>query len=376
LKKIVIIGPVHPYRGGIADSNQLLCESLNENGHDAELFTFTLQYPEFLFPGKTQYSESEAPENVKITRCINTMNPFNWIAVARKINKMKPDIVIVRYWMTFLAPCLGTLVKFVSSKITKIAVCDNVIPHENRMGDKLFTQYFANQFDGFVTMSDLTSSELMDFTKKPKTTIPLPIFTNYGDRIDKQEARKKLNLDADGKYLLFFGIVRQYKGLDLTLEAMSHLVTQDKDVKLLIVGEFYDPIEHYNELIAKYGIADNVIIVNNYVTDEEVPLYFSSSDMVIQTYLTASQSAVSQTAINFHTPVLVTDVGGLSEIVLHGKMGYVCNKDAKEISDCIINFFSENKYDEFSENVANEKHKYTWKSFSEKVIEFNRSLKQ
>lgn len=367
--KIIIIGPAHPYRGGIADTNESFCRSLLAMGHDASILTFKVQYPEFLFPGKSQFTEDPRPEDLQIERAINTVNPLNWFAVSRKLNGMKPDIVIVRFWIPFLGPSLGKIIRGLNKDVKKIAMCDNVLPHESRPGDKLFTRYFLNSFDAFITLSRTTYDELDEFSRRPKSYFPHPINSNLGEEISKNDARSHLDLDLNGRYLLFFGLIRKYKGLDLTLKALAEQRIKDENVKLLVVGEFYVPKEEYLEMIREYGLEDCVQIIDQFIPNSDMKYYFSAADMVIQTYHTASQSGISQIAYNFNCPILVTDVGGLSEVVPHEKVGYVSEKDPKLIAAYIHDFYQNEREAEFRNAILIEKKKYSWEAFSEAMLE-------
>src|SRR5690554_5366248 len=374
--KIIIIGPAYPYRGGIADTNESLCETFNAHGHDAMLVTFTVQYPDFLFPGKSQYRTEDIPPKCHIERLIHTLNPLNWWQVARKINRMKPDLVIVRYWMPFFAPSLGTITRFLNPDIITIAMCDNVIPHEHRLGDGPLTRNFVSAFDGFITLSQTTLKELDQFTDKPKTSHPHPINNNLGQKVDKTEARSHLGLDLQKRYLLFFGLIRDYKGLDLTLKALGSPEAQDPSIHLIVAGEFYEPREKYDQLITELRLANRVTIVDQFIPTGDIRYYFSAADLVIQTYKTASQSGVSQIAYHFECPILVTDVGGLGEVVLHQKTGYVTEKDPEDIAHCIADYFENNRRKPFSLTMQQEKPKYSWKVFSEKIIDLYHQLQK
>ena len=372
--KIIIVGPANPYRGGIADTNESLCGSLVEEEHDASLITFTVQYPKFLFPGKTQFTPDTKPGNVAITRLINSVNPFNWLSVAKKINELKPDLVIVRYWIPLLAPCLGSIVRLLNKNIVLIAMCDNVMPHEKRIGDKMLTRYFLNAFQGFITLSNTTYKELTSFTSRPKTYYPHPINNNLGEKIDQKAAREYLNLNPEGRYLLFFGLIRDYKGLDLTLKALGTPKVKELDIKLLIVGEFYGARDKYDELIEELDLKENVIIVDQFIPTAEIKYYFSAVDMVVQTYKSASQSGVSQVAFNFECPILVTNVGGLSEIVQHEQVGYVSERDPNQIAAYILDFFIYERRSVFSKNMGLEKHKYNWNAFAGQLLKLYEKL--
>ena len=366
--KIIIIGPAYPYRGGIADTNESLCETFNAHGHDAMLVTFTVQYPDFLFPGKSQYRTEDIPPKCHIERLIHTLNPLNWWQVARRINRMKPDLVIVRYWMPFFAPSLGTITRFLNPEIITIAMCDNVIPHEHRLGDGPLTRYFVSAFDGFITLSQTTLKELDQFTDKPKTSHPHPINNNLGQKVDKWEARSHLGLDPQKRYLLFFGLIRDYKGLDLTLQALASPEAQDPSIHLIVAGEFYEPREKYDQLITELRLANRVTIVDQFIPTGDIRYYFSAADLVIQTYKTASQSGVSQMAYHFECPILVTDVGGLGEVVHHQKTGYVSDLEPRVIAQYLKEYFREDKMETFQKNMREEKHKYSWSSFTEEVL--------
>lgn len=373
--KIIIIGPAYPYRGGIADTNESLCETFNAHGHDAMLVTFTVQYPDFLFPGKSQYRTEDIPPKCHFERLIHTLNPLNWWQVARRINRMKPDLVIVRYWMPFFAPSLGTITRLLNPEIITIAMCDNVIPHEHRLGDGPLTRYFVSAFDGFITLSQTTLKELDQFTDKPKTSHPHPINNNLGQKVDKWEARSHLGLDPQKRYLLFFGLIRDYKGLDLTLTALASPEIQDPSIHLIVAGEFYEPREKYDQLIAELGLANRVTIVDQFIPTGDIRYYFSAADLVIQTYKTASQSGVSQMAYHFECPILVTDVGGLGEVVHHQKTGYVSDLEPRVIAQYINEYFQEEKMKPFQEKMREEKHKYSWSSFTEEVLRLYQTIR-
>lgn len=365
--KIIILGPAHPYRGGIADTDESFAAALSKQGHDTQIFTFSLQYPNFLFPGKTQYSGEKAPENIRITRIINSLNPLNWIKTARKINNEKPELIIIRYWLPFLAPCMGTIARIVNKKTKIIALTDNVLPHEKRPGDTLLTKYFINSCNAFIAMSKTVENEMNIFTNKPKIYIPHPINDNLGQKIDKNEARKLLKLEADTKYVLFFGLIRKYKGLDILLNAMAQPRVKQKNIKLIIAGEFYENPKEYTDLIQKLNIEDSVIIDSRFIPLAEIKNYFSAADLSAQTYRTASQSGISQIALNFELPMLVTDVGGLSEIVKNKYTGFVTSKNPEDIAQTISDIFENTDIENIINNIKEEKIKFSWDNFAHKV---------
>ncbi|HIE73310.1 MAG TPA: glycosyltransferase [Flavobacteriales bacterium] len=363
-RKVIIIGPAFPFRGGIANFNNALAQAYHDRGDNITLYSFTLQYPSFLFPGTTQYETGEAPKNLKIKTLINSVNPFNWIQVARKINKENPDYIIIRYWLPFMAPCLGSIARLLNKKIKILAITDNVIPHEKRMGDTIFTKYFIKSCDAFLTLSASVLDDLSKFTKTTvKKYIPHPIYDVFGEKIAKEKAIKNLGLNPEDKHLLFFGFVRKYKGLDLMLQTMADNRIKEMEIKLIIAGEFYDDKKEYTDMINDLGIADNIIMKSDFIPADKVKSYFCASDMITQTYRTATQSGVTQIAYSFDRPMLVTDVGGLAEIVPNNKVGYVTSQNPTSIADAIVDFYTNNKEAEFTINTGAEKKRFSWGSF-------------
>jgi glycosyltransferase involved in cell wall biosynthesis len=367
-KKVIIIGPAFPFRGGIANFNNALAQEYCDRGDQVTLYSFTLQYPGFLFPGTTQYESGEAPKNLKIKTLINSVNPFNWINVARIINAEKPDYVIIRYWLPFMAPCLGTIARLLNKKIKILAITDNVIPHEKRIGDTLLTRYFVKSCDAFLSLSASVLDDLSKFTNTTyKKFIPHPIYNVFGDKIPKEKALENLGLNSEDKHLLFFGFVRKYKGLDLMLKAMSDSRIKTMGIRLIIAGEFYDHKTEYTDMITNLGIEDNIIMKSDFIPAEKVKNYFCAADMITQTYRTATQSGVTQIAYSFDRPMLVTDVGGLAEIVPNNKVGYVTSQNPIAIADAIIDFYTNNKEAEFTINTSIEKKRFSWESFVDGV---------
>lgn len=363
MKTVKIIGPAYPYRGGIATFNERLAQEFASLGYIVDLETFTIQYPSILFPGKTQYSEKPAPDYLKIRRRINSVNPFNWLSVGRRIRKEKPDLVIIRYWLPFLAPALGTIASLIRKNKHTIIIClaDNIIPHEHRPGDNLLTNYFIRQLDGLIAMSKSVLAESLSFKKDLVTRYcPHPIFDNYGERIPQKEAKLKLGLDENVNYLLFFGFIRDYKGLDLLIEAFADSRLRKFNTKLLVAGEFYSNPEPYLQLIRKSKLEDFVVLRTDFIPDDKVNLYFSAGDMVVQPYKSATQSGVTQIGYHFEKPMLVTNVGGLSEIIPDGKIGYVVEPDANCIADALVDFYEKDRISEFESNVVDEKKKFSW----------------
>jgi len=378
-RKIVIVGPAHPLRGGgMSTFNERLAKAYSDTGNDVEIFSFSLQYPSFLFPGKSQFTDEPAPEGLKINSTINSINPLSWIKTGNRIKKLKPDIVIIRYWIPFMGPALGTIARRIrKNKLsTIIAITDNVIPHEKRAGDKAFTRYFMKPVHAFITMSESVMKDLNIFDKgKPKALCQHPLYDNYGASIPRAEALELLDLSKDHTYLLFFGLVRKYKGLDLLLHALADKRLSHIPLKLMVAGEFYDDFEPYRQLVKDLGISNIVIMNNEFIPNAEVVRYFCAADLVVQPYRDATQSGVTQVAYHFDKPMVVSNVGALPEMVPDGKAGYVVEPEAGQIAEAIRKYFDEEKEREFTENVISEKKKYSWDVFLQAIGELADKIK-
>ncbi len=375
--KIFIIGPAYPLRGGPAQFNENLCRAMNKEGHDVQIISYSLQYPNFLFPGSTQYETSgTAPTDIKIHTKINTVNPFNWFAVARFIKKEKPDAIIFRFWLPFFGPSLGTIARLVRKKTKVFALTDNVIPHEKRFGDKPFTKYFIKSCHGFITMSHKVFDDLTVFTNNPhKICTPHPMYESYGEPVSRAEARKKLGLNENDKIILFFGLIRKYKGLDFLLEAMADERIKKAGYKLLVAGEHYEDPKVYTDLIEQHGLQDSVVLHTKFIANEDVRDYFCACNIVGQTYRNATNSGVTMVGYYYEKPMLVTNVGGLAEIVPHGKAGYVIEPEPKTIANSIVDYFENNKEEEFTKGVIEEKRKYEWKTFIDAFVGLYKGVK-
>jgi len=370
--KITFLGPAYPYRGGLATFNERLARQFVTECKDVDIRTFTLQYPRFLFPGKTQFTDGPAPEGIKIRRELNSINPFNWLRTGLRIRKEKADILLVRYWMPFMAPCLGTVSRIVkSNKYTVvISLVDNVYPHEKHRGDSILTKFFMNSIDGAAVLSDTVQRDVEGFRKDiPVCSSPHPLFDTYGKKLDRNEALSALKLDPQNSYLLFFGIIRDYKGLDILIRAFSDSRLRGRKLKLIVAGEFYEDETRYRNLVRESGLENDVIFYDHFIKDEDVRLFFSGADLVVQPYKSATQSGVTQIAYHFDKPMVVTDVGGLKEIVPDGKCGYVVQPDPKIIADAIADFFENGRKNAFSECVRKEKEKFTWNKTTDSVTE-------
>ncbi len=370
--KITFLGPAYPYRGGLAAFNERLARQLISEGKDAEIRTFTLQYPAFLFPGKTQLAEGPPPADIKITRELNSINPVNWIRTGLKLKKERADILIIRYWIPSLAPCLGFVARIVkSNKYTLvISIVDNVVPHEKRAGDRMLTKFFMKSIDGAVALSEFVQKDVEAIRKDIPVCYALhPLFDNYGRKVPKEEALSSLNLDPQYSYLLFFGFIREYKGLDLLIEALAGIRLRNKNIRLIVAGEFYDDPAPYRKLVRKYNLEKEIIFFDHFISDSDVRLFFCAADLVVQPYKSATQSGVTQIAFHFDKPVVVTRVGGLREFVEHNRYGYVVSPEPRFISEAIADFYENGREKDFSSAVRKEKEKYSWHKMTEAITE-------
>ncbi len=377
MAKIFIIGPAYPLRGGLATFDELFCNAFINEGHQCEIISYSLQYPNFLFPGSTQFDTSGvAPKNLKIHTLINSVNPLSWLKTARFIKQQKPDFVVFRFWIPFMGPALGSIARLIRKNGIKVlAITDNVIPHEKRIGDKLFANYFIKSCDGFVTMSKAVMTDLEKYTNTThKKYLLHPLYTSFGNKLDKTFSRKTLGLAIEDNIVLFFGLIRHYKGLDLLLDAFNEL-KHLPNIKLVIAGEFYEDKQPYLNLIEKYQLQNNIIIHAKFIANEDVKLYFSAADMVALPYRTATQSGVTQVSFHFEVPTLVTNVGGLGEIIPDKIAGYVVEPTGTAIANGIIDYFENKRQAMFTEGMKNEKQKYDWKIFVDEVVSLYNSTK-
>jgi len=360
-KKILILGPSWPYRGGLAAYNERLAEELQQTA-DVEIWTFTVQYPKFLFPGKSQFATEPAPANLRIRRMINSVNPLNWWFTGRKIRKMAPDLIITKYWLPLMGPALGSLIRLGKGKHTRVvSILDNVVPHEKRPGDVPFTKYFLKPIDAFIAMSQSVLDDLKVFEpNKPVSLIPHPIYDNYGTPVTKAAARAKLGLEQVKKYILFFGFIRQYKGLDLLMQAMADERLKNMDVRLVVAGEFYEDAAPYQQLLEKLQLGDRILMHTDFIANDDVKNYFCAADLVVQPYKSATQSGISQIAYHFEKPMVVTRVGGLVEMVPDNVVGFQCDPEPKDIATAIEKFYTGNREADMTAAVRVEKQKYSW----------------
>lgn len=365
--KVLIVGPGFPLRGGIANFNLALARAFIQLGYACEIVSFSLQYPKILFPGKTQFESGQIPEDVEITPLINSIDPLNWNRVVKYIEQKSPDLLIPVFWLPFTGFSVGRIVKKLkSSNIPTIALIHNVFPHDKKPGDYMLSKQFFKNCDAFVALSSAVSKDIETFVKNPVCkVIPHPVYDIFGNAVDQKEAIHKLSLSPDYKYILFFGLVKKYKGLDTLLNALDNPVLSRLKLKLIVAGEFYEDRNYYDNLIAKLKIRDKVIVLDQYIPTETVKYFFSACDLVIQPYKTATQSGVTQIAYHFDKPMIVTNVGGLEEMVPHNKVGFVVDKNSPEqIANAINIFFTEEKSSYFIKNIKQEKLRFSWENMA------------
>lgn len=376
--KIIILGTAYPFRGGLAVFNERLARQLQMEGHEVEVITFTLQYPSFLFPGKTQYSTEHPPTNLNIKQLVNSCNPFNWLRVGLYICRQKPDLLISCYWMAFFAPCYGIIQRIAkrNGKTRCIGLVHNMIPHEPNLLDKLFAPFYVRNTDGFVALSESVVKDIDSLDKhiKPKTSYPHPIYDHYGAQMEKNVACQALNIDPEKQYMLFFGLVRAYKGLDLLLDAFGKVKDQLPNLQLIIAGEFYEDEEKYRAQIQCNQLDNRVIIHNDFIADADLCKYFGAADLIVQPYKSATQSGVTQVAFHFEKPMLVTNVGGLGEIVHDHKMGYAVEPNAEAIALAIIDYYTNNRQADYTEYLIQQKDNYSWSGMANAFYTIHKQL--
>ncbi|MDE7305475.1 MAG: glycosyltransferase [Alistipes sp.] len=377
--KITILGPAHPYRGGLASIMETMARVFLRRGDEVKIDTFALQYPSLLFPGKSQTVDTPPPADLHIERCVNTVNPLNWLRIGRRLRRERPDFVLLKYWTPFMAPCFGSIARLARRNGHTRVLCqiDNVEPHEHHFIDKPFNRYFLRSVDGFVYMSEQVHRELAAYTDAPALFSPHPLFEHFGGRVDRGEACVRLGLDPAKAYALFFGLIRDYKGLDLLLDAWAKLRREGRTQgrRLIVAGEFYTAREPYLAQIAAHGLQDEVILHDRFIPDAEVKYYFSAADCVVQPYKTATQSGVTQIAYQFCTPMIVTAVGGLAEIVPDGRVGYVCPPTVEGVADAIERIYEPGVLERFRENCVDERRRFSWEEMCNRITELYEKVK-
>lgn len=372
--KIAIVGPAYPYRGGLASIMQTMAREFQQRGYRVDMHTFTVQYPSLLFPGKSQTVDTPAPSDLNIRRSVSTINPLSWWRVGRELQRGDYDIVLMKYWTPFMAPCFGSIARLArKNPLTKV-ICqiDNVEPHEHHIVDKPLNRYFLRSIDGFIYMSEQVHRELVEYASTPALFSPHPMFENFGQRVERKEACERLGLDASQRYAMFFGLIRDYKGLDVLIEAWSDF--RRAGHKLIIAGEFYASRDKYINLIKQHGLEGDIILHDFFVPDHNVRYYFSAADCVVLPYRSATQSGVTQICYNFCTPVIVTRVGGLAEIVPDGRVGYVCDPSKEGVLKALEDIYTDDRLQQFAEAMVEERKRFSWSAMCDKIEELYRQL--
>ncbi len=374
-----MLGPAHPYRGGLATFIENLAKEFIEMGHSVKLKTFTLQYPSILFPGKTQVLDTPPPKFLDIERCVNSINPFNWIKIGLRLRTERPDILLIKYWTPFMAPCLSTICRIAKSNRHTKVLCqvDNVDPHEKHIIDRQLNKYGLSPVDGFVYMSEDVNKELRLYSNAPAVFSPHPLFDNFGEKMDFDNACDAIGLDKSYKYALFFGLIRDYKGLDNLLESWKIIKERNRTEgkKLIVAGEFYTSREKYINMINSYGLSEDILLHDHFIDNENVKYYFSAADFLIQPYKTATQSGVTQIAYQFYLPMIATNVGGLAEIIPHDKVGYICDNNIDSIAESIEQIWEGKTLEIFAENIIEERKRFSWREMCTNLINVFDELK-
>lgn len=374
-KRIVMIGPVYPFKGGISHYTGAMAKNLAK---DFEVFTvsYKMQYPKILFKSEQKDFDNDTLKIHDTKYLINTANPFNWINSAKKIKKLKPDYIIMQWWHPYFSPCYTGL-SMLTRKIPKIFVCHNVFPHERFPLDRFLTRTVLKKGKAYITHSAMDAEDLKSIVAAPnyETTV-LPVHNSFKMKnLTKSQARLDAEIPENKKILLFFGFVRDYKGLRHIINAMPEIVKFDSDIRLMIVGEFRSDKEHYLEQIKNLGVGNNIDIVDGYIPDSGIEKYFAASDLIVLPYESATQSGIVQIAYGFEKPVIATNVGGLPEVISDGKTGYIVEpKNPKALAEAVIRFFDENKSEEFTENVRKEAYRYSWDRMNEVVLRLTEKI--
>ena len=368
--KIAVLSCFYPYRGGISQFNACLYEELGKE-HVVKAFNFKRQYPEFLFPGKTQYvtADDEAVP-VESVSLLDTANPFTYHSTYREIRDWKPDVLIVRYWMSYFAPSLGYITRKMKKHCKVISILDNVVPHEQHFFDTPLTRYFLKGSTGCVTLCDAVSKDLLRISPDARyTVIQHPLYSHFGEKKDRTEAEDKLGLVHGKKNILFFGLIRTYKGLDILLEAFGML---PEDYQLIIAGEPYGSFDRYQEIIDRIPGKERISMNLKYIKDSEVTNYFSAADVAVLPYRSATQSGISSISYHFEVPMIVTDVGGLKETIGNRGTGLVASEGTPDtIRTEILRYFSDPRIkEECVRNIRLEKERLSWKTFARKLTDF------
>lgn len=371
--KIAFLSTFYPFRGGIAQFNASLFRAF-EKKHEVKAYTFKRQYPNFLFPGETQYvTERDEVDAIPAKIVLDTINPISYLKTAKTIRKAKPDVLIMKYWMTFFAPALGTVCKYQDKHTKRVVILDNFIPHEKRFFDKAFNNYLVKHIDGYVVMSDSVLTDLLSVVPEAKyVRLNHPLYDHFGPGVPKDLACQKLGLNPDKKYALFFGFIRDYKGLDVLLQAVPNL---DPEIEIIVAGEVYGNFDKYNEIIQQLNIENKIHLFNQYISDAEVGQFFSVSDVCVLPYKSATQSGITSISYHFELPMIATDVGGLKETIFDGVTGdIVPNVDSSQLASAINTYFLEGHREKYIAGIQDYKKSHSWEVFAQKMEDFIATL--
>lgn len=372
--KIAYLSTFYPFRGGIAQFNASLYRAF-ERENEIRAFTFTRQYPNMLFPGETQLvTEKDNVDRIPSIEILDSINPFTYYKTAQRILEFVPTIMINKFWMPFFSPSLGKVSKILKKNgVTNFSILDNVIPHERRFGDIALTKYFLHQQDAFVVMSETVKNDLLSLIPDAKYIyFPHPIYDHFGKLLEKKSAQEKLKIPAGKKVLLFFGFIRDYKGLDLLLKSLNLL---PDDYHLIIAGEVYGNFEKYNNLIQDLNLENRITRAVKYISDSEVPLYFSAADVCVLPYKSATQSGIVGISYHFDLPIIATNVGSLNEMIDPYNTGMVINEISENaISEAISNYFDKRLYLDFIQNMNIYKENYSWDKLAKEIESFSGTL--
>jgi len=362
-KKVAIIGPAWPYRGGLANFNERLAREWMLRGCDVTIHTFTKQYPDMLFPGTSQFSDIPAPADLTIERSIHAYNPLQWQSASKRIAAAHYDLALIRFWLPAMGPSLGRVASaLVSTQRTKVvALVDNLYPHESRPLDRWLTNSFIKHPHAFVTMSSVVAGQLKHHVDdRPVCQALHPIYDDYGQALDQTQARTKLGIDFAGPILLFFGFIRKYKGLDLLLRALAELKLKNREVKVIVAGEWYEDATMYKKLAKTLRLDDMIVWHDHFIPESEIATYFSASDAVVQPYRNATQSGISALAFAYSKPLISTRVGGLAEIIEDGKTGFLCDPEPTSIRDAIERWIHSPDMEPMLKAIDNRRSEMTW----------------
>jgi glycosyltransferase involved in cell wall biosynthesis len=359
--RICLVGPTHPYRGGISHFTAMLAREMS-GAHDVHIVSFSRLYPGFLFPGRTQFDESASPLTVESERVIDSINPFAWRRAADAVLAHDPGVVVFQWWHPFFAPAFRAMCNRIRrrSDARIVFLCHNVLPHESSPVDRVLTRWGLGGAHAFITQSHEDKRRLLALIPRATVVVhPHPTYTQFTvGRIDRDSARERL--DISGRVLLFFGLIRRYKGVDTLIDAFAR-VADELDATLLLVGEFYEDREPYEERIRAHGLTSRVRVVDRYVPDEEVGVYFSAADLVVLPYRSATQSGIAQTAFAFELPVVVSAVGGLPDVVREGETGYVVPPENPEaVAEAIRRFYLEDRAGAMAAAIRADAYRFSW----------------